>query len=52
MCIDVVLRELRENRVYTFKGVHVPETTIDIMLWLEDEFQGCEILGYDRNEHD
>jgi len=47
---DVVVRELRENQVYTFTGVHIPDTEDDNMQWLEDEFSGCEILGYTETQ--
>ena len=47
---DVVVRELRENQVYTFTGVHIPETEDDLIEWLEDEFSGCEILGYTETQ--
>ena len=47
---DVVVRELRENQVYTFTGVHIPDTEDDPMEWLEEEFSGCEILGYTETQ--
>ena len=47
---DVVVRELRENQVYTFTGVHIPDTEDDLIEWLEDEFSGCEILGYTETQ--
>ena len=47
---DVVVRELRERQVYTFTGVHIPDTEDDLIEWLEDEFSGCEILGYTETQ--